>query len=123
MRTMMPRNLLWMLCGFFLFILGVLYFWQDSLLSQCRARLDLALDFQASQIEDLSSIEANALSRWAAKNDVGMERALQGRRAFSASKGDEVCVVLALEPGAFGTSPMYCYDRRGNLVSEYSETE
>ena len=122
MRTL-PRRLPWMLCGVLLIVLAAIFFWQSSLLSQCNARLGLALEFQASQIDDLSSIEADALSRWATKNNVNMERALVGRRAFSASKGDEVCVVLALEPGAFGTSPIYCYDRRGNLVSEYSEVE
>lgn len=104
-------------------MLGAIVFLQYSSLTQCNVRLELALNFRSSEIEDLSPLENNALSRWAAKNGLSKERALEGRRVFSASKGDGVCVVLALEPGAFGTSPIYCYNRRGDLVSEYSQIE
>jgi len=121
MRMISSNSSVLVSCGVLLVILGSLLLWQVSLLNQCRDRLDLAFAFRASQIEDLSSLEVDAPSRWAEKNDIDSERALRGRRAFSASKDDEVCVVLALEPGAFGTSPIYCYDRQGDLVSEYSE--
>ncbi len=77
-------------------------------------------------------IVQDAIRRWAQKNKVSPQRAMEGRLIVWMNFPDRACVSLSLRPGSVGGVPVYCYagDNSGaiykqttRLIEEYSNVE
>lgn len=90
---------------------------------QCRARIEKAFALKSQDLASLSRIETHALAEWSRLKSITPSEAMVGRRVITTSKGDGRCVIIALEAGALGGSPMYCYDAAGKLIERYDRVE
>jgi hypothetical protein len=89
-----------------------------------KARLELAFKMtNPTKLEDLSLLERQAAQEWATKNNITLSQAVANRDVRAFRMDDQTCVVLLLERGALGDSPVYCFDESGTLSARFDDIE
>ena len=86
--------------------------------------LDLAFRMVSPpRLEELSGLELKALRLWAMKVRTSPGAAIERRDVRAFSVGEGTCVALLLARGDLGGSPVYCFDKAGNLIHRFDQIE
>jgi hypothetical protein len=109
---------------FGLAILGLLAF-QHSNLQDCRWHLEMAFRDKAPlRLNQLTPLERKAVAEWATLNNISFNAAMAGNRDIrTLEMGNQTCIVLLLERGAIGGSPVYCFDKNARLINRFDNVE